>query len=74
MTCITLIQKISIETTREAVAQEHDRHEANRNYSPLITVIGDGRLIKGFESHLDEAKVDTDYEFDIPPERCLRRT
>mgnify|MGYP003315695207 CR=1 FL=1 len=57
-----------IETTREAVAQEHDRHEANRSYSPLITVIGDGRLIKGFESHLDEAKVDTDYEFDIPPE------
>ena len=57
-----------IETTREAVAQEHDRHEANRSYSPLITVIGDGRLIKGFESHLDEAEVDTDYEFDIPPE------
>ena len=57
-----------IETTREAVAQEHDRHEANRSYSPLITVIGDGRLIKGFESHLNEAKVDTDYEFDIPPE------
>ena len=57
-----------IETTREAVAQEHDRHEANRSYSPLITVIGDGRLIKGFESHLDEAEVDTDYEFDIPPQ------
>ena len=57
-----------IETTREAVAQEHDKHEANKSYSPLITVIGDGRLIKGFESHLDEAEVDTDYEFDILPE------
>lgn len=56
-----------IETTREAVAQEHDRHEANRTYSPLITVIGDGRLIKGFETHLEDAKINTDYEFDIPP-------
>tara|TARA_B100001996_G_scaffold72550_2_gene53274 strand:- start:581 stop:1297 length:717 start_codon:yes stop_codon:yes gene_type:complete len=57
-----------IETTREAVAKEADQHDENRTYKPLITVIGDGRLIAGFESHLEEAEPETDYEFDIAPE------
>ena len=39
-----------IETTREAVAKEADQYDENRTYKPLITVIGDGRLIAGFES------------------------
>ena len=57
-----------IETTREAVAKEADQYDENRTYKPLISVIGDGRLIAGFESHLEEAEPETDYEFDIAPE------
>ncbi len=57
-----------IETTREEVAKEHDAHDENRTYQPLVTVVGDGRLIAGFETHLESAEADTDYEFDIPPE------
>ena len=34
-----------IETTREEVAKEHDLHDENRDYSPMITTVGDGRLI-----------------------------
>ena len=34
-----------IETTREEVAKEHDIHDENREYSPMITTVGDGRLI-----------------------------
>ena len=45
-----------LETTREDVAKEHDAHDERRTYKPMITVIGDGRLIKGFEEHLDQAK------------------
>jgi len=56
-----------IETTREEVAKEHDAHDENRTYSPMITVIGDGRLIAGFESHLNEAEAETDYSIDIEP-------
>ncbi len=56
-----------IETTREEVAKEHDAHDENRTYSPMVTVIGDGRLIPGFEAHLADAEAETDYSFDIEP-------
>ena len=56
-----------IETTREDVAKEHDAHDENRTYSPMVTVVGDGRLIPGFEAHLGEAEAETDYSFDIEP-------
>ena len=59
---------VLIETTREAVAKDADQFDENRTYTPLITVIGDGKLIAGFESHLAEADPETDYEFDIAPE------
>ena len=54
-----------IETTREDVAKEHDVHDENRTYSPMVTVVGDGRLIPGFEAHLAEAETETDYTLDI---------
>jgi len=54
-----------IETIREDVAQEHDVHDENRTYSPMVTVVGAGRLIPGFEAHLAEAEVETDYTVDI---------
>ena len=56
-----------IETTREEVAKEHDIHDEKREYSPMITTVGDGRLIPGFESHLAGAEAGKDYEFDIEP-------
>ncbi len=56
-----------IETTREEVAKEHDAHDENRTYSPMVTVVGDGRLVSGFEAHLVDAEADTDYAFDIEP-------
>ena len=56
-----------IETTRQHVAEEHEKAEPGRTYSPLITIVGDGRLIAGFEAHLLEAEGDKDYKFDIPP-------
>ena len=57
-----------LETTREDVAKEHEIHDERRTYKPMITVIGDGRLIKGFEEHLESAKEKEEYTFDIEPE------
>ncbi len=54
-----------IVTTREDVAKEHDVHDVNRTYSPMVTVVGDGRLIPGFEAHMAEAEAETDYTLDI---------
>jgi FKBP-type peptidyl-prolyl cis-trans isomerase 2 len=56
-----------IETTLEEIAKKNEMVDENKTYEPLVTVIGDGRLIKGFEEHLKEADADTDYDFDIPP-------
>ena len=57
-----------IETTREDVAKEHEVHDEHRTYEPMIAIIGDGRLIAGFEAHLETAEAGKDYEFDIEPE------
>ena len=59
-----------IETTREDTAKEHDLHEENRTYSPMITVVGGGLLIPGFEAHLSEAEADEGYDFEIEPEQA----
>jgi FKBP-type peptidyl-prolyl cis-trans isomerase 2 len=37
-----------IETTREATAQEHEMHDENRTYQPMVCVVGSGSLIPGF--------------------------
>jgi FKBP-type peptidyl-prolyl cis-trans isomerase 2 len=55
------------ETTREDIAKEHELFDETRTYEPMITVIGDGRLIGGFEAHLAEAETETEYTFDIEP-------
>ena len=56
-----------IETTREDIAKEHDVFDEARTYEPMITVVGEGRLIAGFEAHLAEAEADNEYTFDIEP-------
>ena len=56
-----------IETTREETAKEHDQFDENRTYSPMVTIVGDGRLIPGFETHLADAKSGEDYDFEIEP-------
>jgi len=57
-----------IETTREETAKEHDLHDETREYSPMISTVGDGRLIPGFETHLADAEAGKEYEFNIDPE------
>lgn len=56
-----------IETNIESVAQEHETHQEGKTYSPLVTVVGGGSLIEGFEDHLLESESDTDYDFTIEP-------
>jgi len=59
-----------IETTKEDIAKENDLFDENRTYSPMITIVGDGRLIPGFDSHLSEAEAGKEYDFEIEPEEA----
>ena len=56
-----------IETTREAVAKEHEMHQEGRNYTPMVCVVGAGTLIPGFEAALADAKVNKETEVVIEP-------
>jgi len=56
-----------IETTREAIAKEHEMHQEGRTYSPMVCVVGNGNLIPGFEAALKEAKVGNEVNVEIAP-------
>ena len=56
-----------IETTREAVAKEHDAHQESRTYEPMVCIVGGGQLIPGFEAALAEAKKGKETEVVIAP-------
>ena len=56
-----------IETTREAVAKEHEVHQENRSYEPMVCIVGGGQLIPGFEEALAEAKKGKETEVVIAP-------
>ena len=56
-----------IETTREAVAKEHESHQEGRNYEPMVCIVGGGQLIPGFEAALSEAKKGKETEIVIAP-------
>ena len=56
-----------LETTLESVAKEHEMHQEGRTYTPLVTVVGAGQLIEGFEDSLLEAEEGTEYDIEIEP-------
>ena len=56
-----------IETTREAVAKEHEMHQEGRSYTPMVCVVGGGNLIPGFEAVLADAKANKEIEVTIEP-------
>ncbi len=53
------------DTTKEDAARNAGIHNPQIPYAPLTTIIGDGRLIKGFDSHLLAAEIGKDYEVAI---------
>ena len=59
-----------IETTLEEIAKENDLHQDGREYSPLVAVIGAGRMIEGFEESIAEAEEGKDVEIIIPAEKA----
>ena len=56
-----------IETTREAVAKEHDAHQENRSYEPMVCIVGGGQLIPGFEEALAASNKGKETEVVIAP-------
>ena len=59
---------ILFDTTLEKVAKKENVLVENRKYSPITVVVGEGRLVPGFEKDLKKAKVGKVTEVKIAPE------
>ena len=59
---------VLFDTTIEKVAKKEDAIVENRNYAPITVVVGEGRLVPGFEENLKKAKIGKSTEITIAPE------
>ena len=59
---------ILFDTTLEKVAKKEDALVENRKYAPITVVVGEGRLVPGFEKDLKKAKLGKVTEIKIAPE------
>ena len=59
---------ILFDTTLEKIAKKENALVENRKYAPITVVVGEGRLVPGFEKDLKKAKVGKVTEVKIAPE------
>ena len=55
------------DTTDESLAKKNDMHDERKNYTPLLVLVGEGRLVQGLETDLKKAKVGEKREIVIAP-------
>ena len=58
------------DTTLEEVAKADDVHEEGHLYEPITVIIGEGRLVPGFDAALKKAKVGEASEATLPPDEA----
>ena len=61
---------ILFDTTLEKVAKKEDAVIENRKYAPITVVVGEGRLVPGFENDLRKAKIGKSTEITIASEEA----
>lgn len=59
-----------IEVTNAEKAKELKVYDPNKEYEPLLVILGEGRVVKGFEEVLEGSEVGVDVEVDIPPDKA----
>ena len=59
-----------VETTSEAIAKLHKKYREGAIYEPEVVVVGEGRLVRGFEEALRNAEIGKEYEIEVPPEKA----
>jgi peptidylprolyl isomerase len=60
-----------IDTTVEDIAKKENKWEADKIYEPLLIIVGENRIIRGLEEHVENfAEAGKEYEIEIPPEKA----
>ena len=59
-----------IETTIAEEAKRAGIYSADKNYEPLLVILGEGRVIRGLEEALSQMNEGEEKEVEIPPEKA----
>ena len=60
-----------VDTTNAEIAKKEGKFEADRVYEPILVIVGEGRLIKGFEEDIEKnGEVGVERTVEIPPEKA----
>ncbi|MDG6219937.1 MAG: FKBP-type peptidyl-prolyl cis-trans isomerase, partial [Candidatus Thermoplasmatota archaeon] len=57
-----------VDTTKEDVAKDNDKHDDNNVYGPMPTIVGVEKLLPAMDKDLLSAKVGEERELEIPPQ------
>jgi peptidylprolyl isomerase len=60
-----------VDTTIEDVAKKENRYDVEKSYEPLLVIVGESRVIKGLEEHIENfGELDKELLVEIPPEKA----
>jgi len=60
-----------VDTTIDEIAKKEGKYDSEKVYEPVLVIVGEGRLIEGFEEHLEQfGEVGKEFEVEIPPNKA----
>lgn len=60
-----------VDTTLEEVAKKESKYDAEKVYEPLLVIVGENRVIRGLEEHIESfGEVGKELSVEIPPEKA----
>ncbi|HID80392.1 MAG TPA: peptidylprolyl isomerase [Ignisphaera sp.] len=60
-----------VDTTIEEIAKRENKYDPEKVYAPILVIVGEGRLIPGFEEHIESSgEVGKEFTIEIPPEKA----
>ncbi|MCD6382848.1 MAG: FKBP-type peptidyl-prolyl cis-trans isomerase [Thermoplasmata archaeon] len=59
------------DTTDEELAKKEGKYVEGGKYGPIVTIVGEGKVIQGLDEALLEADVGEEKEIEIPPEKAF---
>jgi FKBP-type peptidyl-prolyl cis-trans isomerase 2 len=62
---------IIFDTTDEKIAKYNNIYQENYDYKPRIICVGEGHIIHGIDSQLDNKEIQKEYTFNLKPEQAF---
>lgn len=60
-----------VDTTVEEVAKKENKYDASKVYEPLLVIIGENRIVRGLEEHIENyGEPNKELSVELPPEKA----